>query len=196
MTDPKPTSLRKRAETLMSDGKAAPTSTLDGDRLLHELQVHQVELELQNEELANTCMELALLRDRYCDLYDFAPVAYLTLAADGRVLELNLAAAQLLGLDRKASLGRRLAEFVHEDSREPLRQLLSRTLAGSEQIDETLVLQASGAGLVYLKAQARLFDCPSEGACVRIVLMDVSALRTANEELQRSFEKFFRYWRP
>src|SRR5690242_20093409 len=70
--------------------------------LVQQLQIHQVELKLQNEELRRTQVELALSRDRYTDLYEFAPIAYVTLDKRGIILEGNLMAAKLLGIERRS----------------------------------------------------------------------------------------------
>lgn len=195
MTDPTPLELRRRAESLVQQ-RVAPVPTLEGDRLLHELQVHQIELELQNEQLTETCAELSALRDRYCDLYDFAPVAYFTVGAGGLLTELNQAGARLLGREREALVGDRLAQFVHESSREAFAAFADRALTGVAQVEETLVVQPEGAAPVYVRAQARLFANGGAGPCLRVVMMDVSALKTANDNLLHSFETFFRYWQP
>ena|SRR5215813_7966377 len=87
--------LRKRAEDAMRKGvKPKKVETDRGlQHLVHELEIHEVELKLQNEELRNAQVELATSLDRYTELYDFAPLAYLTLDKHGTVLDSNFAAA-------------------------------------------------------------------------------------------------------
>lgn len=97
-----PDVLRARAEKLLAakgpDLKKLPP--VETQRLMHELQVHQIELEMQNEELRRANQELEELRFKYADLYDFAPVGYFTLDQQGLILEVNLTGARLLGMER------------------------------------------------------------------------------------------------
>lgn len=190
--------LRRRAESRLEtdrrDGQLPPE---DPVRLLHELQVHQIELELQNEELARTNEEAERLRDKYRDLYDFAPVGYFTLAADGSILESNLAGAGLLGCGRANLVGHRLGEFMQAESRPAFHEFLQAAWRGSSEESVTLVLQPVGANHLYVKVQGRCSnpDCDSE-VSLRLAMMDVTAVKFAHDELQRSFEKFFTYFRP
>ena len=80
-----------------------PLSPEEARRLLHELQVHQIELEMQNEDLRRAQEELEASRARYFDLYDLAPVGYFTLSEQGLILEANLTAAKLLGVAQRRS---------------------------------------------------------------------------------------------
>ena len=82
--------------------------------LLHELQVHKIELEMQNEELRRAQSELEASQARYFDLYDLAPVGYFTLSERGMVLSANLTAAGLLGVARGTLVGQHLSRFVFE----------------------------------------------------------------------------------
>jgi formate hydrogenlyase transcriptional activator len=94
---------RSFAEARLSSKAASenlPRTESDMRRLLHELQVHQVELEMQNEELLRTREELEISRNRYAELYDFAPVGYFTFDVHGLIREVNLSGAQLLGIER------------------------------------------------------------------------------------------------
>jgi len=98
--------IRQRAEAIAREKAAQAPENLQAlvpegpERTLHELQVHQIELEMQNEELRRTQQELEASRARYFDLYDLAPVGYLTLSEQGLILEANLTFANLLGMTR------------------------------------------------------------------------------------------------
>lgn len=115
-----PESLRARAEAMVQISLAG-VADLTADevrRLLFELQVHQIELEIQNEELLRAQVELASSRDRYTDLYDFAPVGYLTLSRHGAIEQANLTAAAMLGVERRMLKGRKFSDFVNRDSQD------------------------------------------------------------------------------
>jgi PAS domain S-box-containing protein len=84
----------------------------------HELLVHRIELELQNEELRRTQKELEDARNRYFDLYDLAPVGYLTVSKEGLILEANLMAASLLGTDRTELTHQRLSQFILKEDQD------------------------------------------------------------------------------
>jgi PAS domain-containing protein len=94
--------LRARAEETLAQTRQniAAMPTEDVQELVHQLQVHQIELEMQNEELRRTELDLQTSRDRYLDLYDFAPVGYFTFGRDGEIHQVNLAGARLLGVER------------------------------------------------------------------------------------------------
>ena len=111
--------LRRRAEERLRASRTdagAPTEA-EVRRLLHELQVHQIELELQNEELRGSRAEVEAGLERFTDLYDFAPVGYVTLDRDGVVRQVNLAGASMLGAERARLSGRRFGDFVGEADR-------------------------------------------------------------------------------
>jgi PAS domain S-box-containing protein len=112
--------LRRRAEASLGND-LEPLHDLSAEeiqRLVHELRTHQVELELQNEELRGAQDQLAAARDRYADLYDFAPVGYLSLDEKGLVREVNLTLADLLKLPRREVVGQRLAAFIHREDQD------------------------------------------------------------------------------
>lgn len=112
--------LRKRAEEKLRSKKSEIEKILDSDthRLVHELQVHQIELEMQNEELRETQVQLEESRQKYSDLYDFAPVGYMTFDENGLIQEANLTAASLLGVKRGYMTNKPFSFFIHTDDRD------------------------------------------------------------------------------
>ena len=104
--------LRVAAEAQLEHVPAVEAPARPAEDLLYELQVHQIELEMQNEALRQAKADLEDARDRYVDLYDFAPVGYLTLTAEGMISEINLTGATLLGMERKHLLHRHFTSFI------------------------------------------------------------------------------------
>jgi PAS domain-containing protein len=106
--------LRRKAEELISrkETPSLSTSTADAEAMIHELEVHQIELELQNEELQRAQLELKSSRDRYVDLFEFAPVGYFMLDRHFKVLEANLTGCRILDAERHGLLGVRFTRFV------------------------------------------------------------------------------------
>ena len=128
-------SLRQRAEDRV-EGVGDDIDRMSREqlrRLAHELKVHEIELQLQNEELRNAQLLLAQSHDRYADLYDFAPVAYLSLGTDSTILECNLMAARLLDDQRGRIVGHRLAPVLNRESQEDLHRLLLAVAESGEQ---------------------------------------------------------------
>jgi PAS domain S-box-containing protein len=107
--------IRKRAESMLgkSETDIARMSTEVIQKLLFEFQVHQIELELQNEELNRAHRELSISRDRYAQLFNLSPLGYITLDIKGSILTANLAAARLLGRSKEKLSNRKLGEFIH-----------------------------------------------------------------------------------
>ena len=90
----------------------------DTAELIHELRVHQIELEIQNEELRNAQLELADSRNKYCELYDFAPVGYFTLNKEGLIVGANLTGASFLGEERGNLLKSKFSHFIAPGSQD------------------------------------------------------------------------------
>ena len=121
---PKPSVSRKRlrlqAERSLTT-KPREVTQMSGEavqKLVHELEVHQIEVEMQNDELRRAQLELEQERDRYAALYDFAPAAYLTLSAGGEILEANLSAGKLLGLERSRLIHQKFTRFIPAEAQD------------------------------------------------------------------------------
>src|SRR5512135_1265379 len=111
--------LRRRAEASRRKSPALlalPRTEADTQRLLHELEVHQIELEMQNAELQRARVEMETALVRYTELYDFAPVGYFSVDQQGVIQEVNLTGASMLGVARSGILHRRLQSFVAPSS--------------------------------------------------------------------------------
>lgn len=113
--------LRARAEARAADDEHEQHGSATGeplDPMFHELRVHQIELEMQNEELRRAQAELEASRARYFELYDLAPVGYCTLDAAGLVLDANLTAARMFAVTKDLLVGKPLTDFIHPDSQD------------------------------------------------------------------------------
>lgn len=119
---------------------SSPATAPDALALLHELQVHQVELDLQAEELRSTRAELEAELKRQLELYDRMPAGLFTVGAHGAIHELNLVGAELLGATRESLLGRPLGSFLAAHSARELQAMLERAGAGSRAEGQTLEL--------------------------------------------------------
>lgn len=114
-------SLRLRAEELARTGKAPVGSALSAEEMqekLHELLVHQIELEMQNEELRQAQDDLEAVRARYFDLYDMAPIGYVTLNEQGQILEANTTIATMLGVHRSLLINQPLSRFIFKEDQD------------------------------------------------------------------------------
>ena len=87
-------------------------------RLIHELHVHQIELELQNEELLKTHLELMESRDKYAELFDFAPVGYFTFDENAEIIEVNLAGSTLTGIERNKLISKNFRQFIFREDQD------------------------------------------------------------------------------
>ena len=153
------------------------------EELLHELQVYQIELEMQNEALRQAQLTLEESRDRYVDLYEFAPVGYFTLTDKGLISEINLTGSSLLNVERNKLLRQRFGSFVAAEDRDRWNRLFVGVLRRDEQQSCELLLQR-GDGSVF---HARL-DCLRQATDgkqpeVRIALTDITRLRRAEESM-------------
>ncbi|MFI3186786.1 MAG: PAS domain S-box protein [Methylococcaceae bacterium] len=133
--------IRKQAEKLISHSNAdiSQMSTEDIQNLLFDLQTHQIELKMQNEELNRAQLELTASRDNYAQLYDSLPVGYLALTDTGLIEKANAAAATLLGCAKKQLINQNLTRFIHPSDQDNYYLFMRRLLA--DNIDQTLELK-------------------------------------------------------
>jgi PAS domain S-box-containing protein len=168
--------------------KAGTERSLSPERLLHELRVHQTELEMQNDELQRTQQALEESRDRYVDLYEFAPVGYTTLSAVGTIVEINLTGAAMLGVERSNLISRRFTSFITANDHDHWHRHLVHVLHhAGRQVCELTLLNGDGG-----EFSARL-DCLRQerdsALVLRIALTDITERKQAEAELARTREK-------
>lgn len=179
--------IRAQSAPLLSPAELAQLTPEATQQLLHELQVHQIELEMQNEELRQTQLALDAARSRYVDLYDLAPVGYCSLSATGQVLQANLSAAGLLGLPRAGLVQQYLTRFIHADDQDAYYQLQRRVLGSDSGQGKApslqLRLRRSDASTVWVQLDVSLTHDAQDAPVLRVVMSDVSAAQEARQRL-------------
>ena len=145
-----------------------------------ELEIHQIELEMQNENLRQMHVQLDTALARYTDLYDFAPVGYMTIRPDGVIQQTNLAAASLLGIERLHLLGWRFGMFVAVEARADFNALVARAI--ETKASEVGEVGLSVKGKPPLTVQLRISVSAGGQEC-RLVLIDITERRQAEEQL-------------
>ena len=176
--------LRRRAEERLkkksASSEAGQNTAADTQRLVHELQVHQIELELQNEELERARAESEAGLERYTDLYDFAPVGYLTLAHDGTIRKVNLNGARLLRGDRSRLVGGRFGLFVANESRAAFDAFLEKVFESEAKEACDVALHTEGDGSLWVHIEAAGLEGGQE---CRAAFLDITERKRAEEAL-------------
>ncbi|NPU86579.1 MAG: response regulator [Syntrophaceae bacterium] len=183
--------LRHRAEERLKEAKRgkvrkeAPHTSEDGAlRLLQELQVHQIELEMQNEELLRAQAELDASRARYFDLYDLAPVGYCTLSEKGMVLEANLTAATMLGVTRSALVEQPLTHVILPEDRDIYYRHLKLLFESSEPQECVLRLVKPGGVIFWVRLESISVQAEDGAPVCRVVLSNITDSKRAEQEKQ------------
>lgn len=181
---------RRRADAIASAQDTRPLDSLatlspeEIQAVLHDLRVHQIELEMQNEELRRAQLELDAARSRYFDLYDLAPVGYCTLSAQGLILEANLTAANLLGVTRQKLINQPISRFVLMADQDTYYLHRKKLLElGEAQSCEIRIVKPDGTPLWTHVVATDTQD--AEGMVVhRVVLSDISNRKRMEDDLQ------------
>lgn len=184
--------LRRRAEELASPGKTSGMDCPSGEiyGLVHDLHVSHLELEMQNEDLRRTHLELETIRRKFSDLYDFAPVSYLTLDQRGFVEEINLAGSALLCLDRIEIIGKLLVTFVVPADRDKFRQLHRAVLKSSETRRCELQLIRNDESVAYTRIEAvAIRDKTSSFRGSRLIIHDITERKRVEDALYEEKER-------
>lgn len=175
--------LRRRAEERLDPARAPRRQLpeeIEASRLVYELKVHQIELEMQNEELRRARDQVEALLARYTDLYDFAPVGYLTFDQAGVITQVNLTAARMLGVDRSWLVHRGLGLFLGTVDRAAFTEFMRTAFGSDERATCELTSPQKNGPPVVLRLEGARTDKGNE---CRAVLLDITARKEADRAI-------------
>ncbi len=180
--------LRRLAEERLrgNKGTANPPGTEEEPlRLHHELQVHQVELEMQNAELRQARDDLETALEEYTDLYDFAPVGYFTLDRKETIRRVNLTGAGLVGVERSRLVGRRFGLFVTNEARPAFTAFLEKVFTSPVKVACEVALLKEGNDPLCVQVEGM---AAASGQECRIALIDITERKEAEDALRKGKE--------
>ena len=187
--------LRMRAQVFLTHNKESTAAMSPGDikNLVHELDTYQIELELQNEDLRQAQDDLVKSRKRFSDLFDFAPIGYLTISNKGLIVECNLTAAEMLREHKRSLLQQPLTRFIDRAEQdvfyEHRRNLLDSENAQNRQTCELRMKNKDG-GLFYAHMESVVSsDVDVEIGQFRVCITDISERKQLEELLQKKREE-------
>jgi PAS domain S-box-containing protein len=188
-------SVRDKAEAWMTtlQEKTLDVAGLPGKEiksLLHELRVHQIELEMQNNELRRTQLALQTALDEYADLYDFSPAGYCTMSADGVILKSNRTLSALIGVEKPLLMGEPLSRFVSKEAQDVFyfyRKRLFET--DGAKTCELVMVKADGAQFDAQLDSVPVADAQGHFTLTRTMVSDISERKKMEKALRESEEK-------
>ena len=180
--------LRQKAEVELKTRKSTGIiPEADSLKLMHELQVHQIELEMQNEELTRAREHAEAAMEKYTDLYDFAPSGYLTLSEDGNITHLNFLAAKKLGNDRAYLKNTQFGLYVAPESLKLFNVFFEEIFRSKQNQTCELLLQTKLHKPIYVHIAAQVSQNPD--SCL-VTMFDITERKAMELELQKSVDKY------
>ncbi|MBU2647735.1 PAS domain S-box protein, partial [bacterium] len=178
-------SLRYQAEQLVRrSGDTLGVPALSGQKLIHELQVHQIELEMQNEELHRSETELRKALDRYSDLYDFAPIGYVSLGEKSVLLSINATFADMMGQPKDSLLGKPLTRFIDREDQDRFYLHCRSCLAAEGRHTCEIKMKKGDNTLFYAFLESSAGKDHDGSKLIRTAITDITARKQMEEELQ------------
>jgi len=185
--------LRQKAEELLQCKDKAclvstdATSEADMLKLIHELQVHQIELEMQKEELVIAKEKAELAEEKYTELYDFAPSGYIALSKEGEILELNFAAARMLGKERSKLIENRFVFFVSIDTQTTFNLFLHKVFTGKVKQTCEVIISTDGHLPIYVNIDGIVSR--NNELCL-VTITDITERKLLEEGIREKHERF------
>jgi len=184
----KATRLRQKAEELLqkkpSKSGLQPSET-EVLKLIHEFEIHQIELEMQNEELMVAKEQTEVAAEKYAELYDFAPSGYFTLSREGKIIELNLCGSQMLGKERSQLINSRFGFFVSDDTKPIFNLFLKKLFKSKTRESCEVTLLTNGNLTEYVHVTGIVTE--NREQC-HVIVIDITELKYAEEELRETNE--------
>ncbi len=183
-----PEELRKKAEELEKNTNQtlkdpATLSPAEIQSTLHELRVHQIQLEMQNEELRRIQEDLDISRERYFDLYDLAPVGYCMLNESGMIIESNLTLITLLGMHKRLFVKKQFSRFIPSDDQDLYYQFFKRLKTTKDFQECELRMLRADKSTFWVHITATALEENEEPLAYRVVLVDITESKLAEEAL-------------
>jgi PAS domain S-box-containing protein len=186
-------SLHNAAEKKLAARSPSARNGMEGqpaEELIHELKVHQIELEVQAEELRRAQLALAESRDQYLDLFEFAPLGYLTLTDTALISRANLAAAVLLGVNRNKLINARFRKWIVPEDLEIWDRYFTNLLQSEMKLTATLMLKRGDRTPFPARLESIRLTGSSDRQSIRVAISDISDIRKVEKELRTSEDRF------
>jgi len=181
-----PEKLREEAEKKLGVRKKKKREELlpeEAGRIIHELEVHQIELEMQNEELRRAHVQLEDSRSKYADLYDFAPVGYFTFDEKGLILELNLTGAGMLGIERSRLIKKPFSTYIPKEYQDEFFLHRKKVFATLERQTCEIKLKNKQGDAFYAQLESIPSLDPKGRKTCRTSVIDVTGRKQAEAQL-------------
>jgi formate hydrogenlyase transcriptional activator len=188
----KSSSLRRRAEAFLDKHPGAVRKTTSGDvkKLVEDLHIHQIELEIQNEELRRAQSDLEASRDRYSDLYDFAPVGYVTISEKGFILQANLSCVAMLGVERSSLIKKPFSRFVKKEDQDIFyRHRKTLFKSNAKQVCELKLVKNDRTQFHAQLESVAVKDTKGDIGQIRTTITDIHKRKLAEEALQKAHDE-------
>jgi PAS domain S-box-containing protein len=182
--------LRAEAEARLARDHPGTASAPASSDVLHEFQVHQIELEMQNEELRRTLESLEEAHERYVSLYEFAPIGYVTVNGDGTISEVNLAGEPLFGVDRALLRGNKFAAYVDPEDGERWHCTFTKALNAKERQAAALKLRRPDGTNCFTWIEMVPVEAGPDSK-VRVALADITEYHRMEEDLRATHAQRF-----
>ncbi len=182
--------LRQKAEELLTvkpTKTSAKLSESETQKLVHELQGHQIELELQNEELTKAKEKSEIDGEKYAELYDFAPAGYFTLSKDSEILQLNLTGATMIGKVRSQLLKAQFSYYISVETKPAFNAFLEKIFAGTSKESCEVNLETNNNEPMYVHLSGIAVE---SGKTCFVTMVDINERKRGEESLKASEEKF------